>query len=56
MMMAFVQIGFQASITWQAAFSSISISFCLKPGSAYVTVGKDKTMVFTLLGGTEMKA
>ncbi len=22
----------------------------------YVTVGKDKTMVFTLLGGTEMKA
>ena len=22
----------------------------------YVTVGKDKTMVFTLIGGTEMKA
>ena len=22
----------------------------------YVTVGKDKTMMFTLLGGTEMKA
>jgi hypothetical protein len=22
----------------------------------YVTVGKDKTMVFTLLGGTEIKA
>ncbi len=25
-------------------------------GDAYVTVGKDKSMVFTLLGGTEMKA